>query len=195
MAKSRIPTADELREYLDQEKAYLNDCLANHKTFVITGPKFPGESIWQAACTLPLLEAAEAVGTSNAEIWALCSKISSMTHAPVTKKEYERMRPFAQKPPIVNAVLQYLGTYRPNFEDWSLNLSGRGYYYCLALISQSDYRHEECEKQLWNTVTYHIQNDPKVGTILLRNFKMLEDDYPYLTPMKEALLKAQNSKQ
>lgn len=74
MGKKQVPTASELREYLAKERAYLVDCVKNNKTFVITGPKFPGETIWRSKITLPLLEAAEEVGTSNEEIWELCKK-------------------------------------------------------------------------------------------------------------------------
>ena len=65
MGKKQVPTASELREYLAKERAYLVDCVKNNKTFVITGPKFPGETIWRSKITLPLLDAAEEVGTSN----------------------------------------------------------------------------------------------------------------------------------
>ena len=47
MGKKQVPTASELREYLAKERAYLVDCVKNNKTFVITGPKFPGETIWR----------------------------------------------------------------------------------------------------------------------------------------------------
>lgn len=193
MAKKKIPTVAELRDYLEKEDAYLKDCIANHKTYIITGPKFPGETIWRSKSTLPLLEAAEVVGTPKEEIWKLCSKISSTTHAPVTKKEYERMLPFTTKTSIVDAVLKYLETYIPDYDyiGWSLKFDITGYYYCIALISQSDYRHDECETQLWNSVNYHIENDPDKGMVLLRNMKVLEGNYPYLKPMKEKLLEAQ----
>lgn len=192
MAKKKIPTVAELRDYLEKEDAYLKDCIANHKTYIITGPKFPGETIWRSKSTLPLLEAAEVVGTPKEEIWKLCSKISSTTHAPVTKKEYERMLPFTTKTSIVDAVLKYLETNIPDYDyiGWSLKFNITGYYYCIALISQSDYRHDECETQLWNSVNYHIENDPDKGMVLLRNMKVLEGNYPYLKPMKEKLLEA-----
>lgn len=192
MAKKKIPTVAELRDYLEKEDAYLKDCIANHKTYIITGPKFPGETIWRSKSTLPLLEAAEVVGTPKEEIWKLCSKINSTTHAPVTKKEYERMLPFTTKTSIVDAVLKYLETYIPDYDyiGWSLKFDITGYYYCIALISQSDYRHDECETQLWNSVNYHIENDPDKGMVLLRNMKVLEGNYPYLKPMKEKLLEA-----
>ncbi len=196
MAKKKIPTAAELREYLKKEDAYLKDCIENNKPFVITGPKFPGETIWRTKSTLPLLEAAESVGTSKEEIWELCSKIASATHAPVTKKEYERMIPFAEKPATVDAVLKFLETYIPPYDDknWSLKFDIPAYYYCYALISLSDYRHEDCEKQLWDTINYHIEKDKDKGIVLLRNMKVLERTRPFLAPMKERLEGAQNIK-
>ena len=36
MAKNKIPTAAEVREYLEKEDAYRKDCIENHKTYVIT---------------------------------------------------------------------------------------------------------------------------------------------------------------
>lgn len=195
MSQKKIPTAAELREYHEKKEAYRRDCIENNKTYVITGPKFPGESVWQSKGTLPLLEAAEAVGTPKEEIWELCSKIASTTHAPVTKKEYERMMPFAKKPATVDAVLKFLDICRPPFDDktWSLKFDIRAYYYCLALISLSDYRHEDCEKKLWDTTNDFIENDEDRGTVLLRNMKVLEHSRPFLTPMKEKLEDAKPS--
>ncbi len=195
MAKKKIPTVAELREYLQKEDAYLKDCIENNKTFVITGPKFPGENIWRSKSTLPLLEAAECVGTSREEIWELCSKIASTTHAPVTKKEYERMIPFAEKPATVDAVLKFLETYIPPYDDpnRSLTFDIPAYYYCLALISLSDYRQKDCEKQLWTTIHYHLENDKDRGTVLLRNMKVLERTRPFLSPMKEKLQVCKNA--
>ena len=80
MAKKKVPTVEELREYLRKEEEYLNDCVENNKTYVIEGPKFPGETIWRSKATLPLLEAAEAVGTSREEIWELCSNLKFLSH-------------------------------------------------------------------------------------------------------------------
>lgn len=196
MAKKKIPTVEELRAYIEKEKAYLKDCIENHKTFVITGPKFPGESIWKAESTLPLLEAAQAVGTSTEEIWELCSKIASASHAPVTKKEYERMIPFAEKPATVDAVLKFLEINIPYYDEntKSLKFDIIGYYYCYALISLSDYRLEDCKKQLWDTVNYFIEKDKDGGKILLRNMKVLESSRPFLSPMKEKLEEIQSVK-
>lgn len=193
MAKKKIPTVEELRAYIDKEDAYRKDCIENNKTFVITGPKFQGESIWRAQSTLPLMEAAEAVSASLEEIWELCSKLASATHAPVTKKEYERMIPFAQRPATVDTVLKFLETNIPQVNDklGRLEFDFITYYYCYALISLSDYRQEECEKCLWDTVNYFIEKDKDRGSVLLRNMKLLESSRPFLTPMKEKLEKVQ----
>lgn len=193
MAKKKIPTAAEVREYIEKEEAYLKDCIENNKTFVVTGPKFPGESIWKAESTLPLLEAAEAVGTSKEEMWELCSKIASATHAPVTKKEYERMIPFAEKPATVDAVLKFLETHLPICDEKTKKsmYDITSFYYCYALISLSDYRKEDCEKRLWDAINYLIEKEVDKGKTLLRNMKVLERTRPFLTPMKEKLEEAQ----
>ena len=198
MAKKNIPTAAELRDYLKKEDDYLKDCIKNNETFVITGPRFPGENIWKSKITLPLLIAAEEIGTSNEEIWELCKKIAQTTHAPVTLKEYQRMLPFAQKEGTVDAVLKLLETYMPPFEDkyWTGIFDITGYYYCLALISLSYYRKEDCEKQLWTTIEQFIQHDSELENIpvLLRNMKVLSDQRPALTDMRKKIEKCMSQK-
>ena len=68
----------------------------------------------------------------------------------------------------------------------------KAYYYCYELISLSDYRHEDCEKLLWDTINYFIEKDKDRGSLLLRNMKVLEHTRPFLTPMKEKLEETQN---
>ena len=195
--KTKIPTAAEVRIYREKEAAYLRDCIEQDKTFVITGPKFQGETIWRSVITLPLLEAAESVGTPKEEIWELCRKIAQVTHAPVTRKEYERMLPFAEKASIVDAVLQLLKTYIPPFETqyWLPQFDIKGYYYCLALISLSDYRKADCEAQLWHTVEQFLARDRNLDAapVLLRNMNVLGKSRPFLIPMQEKLETACNN--
>lgn len=192
MARKKIPSIDELRDYQEKQKAYLQDCIKNHKTFVISGPKFQGENIWVAKSTLPLMEAAKEVGASPEEIWQLCSKLSTLTHAPITKKEYERMIPFSKKPHTVDTVLQFLETNIPQYNQKRrcLDFDIVAYFYCYALISLSDYRQEDCQKQLWCAVNDFIEKDQSMAIALLRNMKVLELTRPFLTPMKEKLEKA-----
>lgn len=193
MAKKKIPTVEELRQYRKEKDEYLQHCIENKETFVISGPKFQGENIWIARSTLPLMEAADETGTSKEEMWELCSKIVSAVHAPITRKEYERMKPFSERPATVDAVLKFLEMNVPIYDEESRNLQFDiiAYYYCCALISLSDYRQKDCEKRLWDIVNYFIEKDKDRGSVLLRNMKVLEHSRPFLTPMKEKLGKAQ----
>lgn len=195
MTRKKIPSIDELRDYREKQEAYLQDCIKNHKTFVITGPKFQGENIWVAKSTLPLMEAAKEVGASFEEIWQLCRKLATLTHAPITKKEYERMIPFSKKPHTVDTVLQFLETNIPqyNHKRHCLDFDIVAYFYCYALISLSDYRQEDCQKQLWYAVDDFMERDRNMAMVLLRNMKVLEPICPFLTPMKEKLEKATES--
>ncbi|MCR5460974.1 MAG: hypothetical protein K6F51_13955 [Acetatifactor sp.] len=197
MGKNHIPTASEVRDYLKKEEEWLKDCLDNHKTYVITGPKFPGETIWRSKITLPLLEAAEQVGATNEEIWELCKQISKASHAPVTLKEYQKMCPFAEKEKTVDTVLKLLETFIPPFgEKYWNNFDITGYYYCLALISLSDYRKEDCEARLWKTIEQFAEGDPELEKIptLLRNMKVLGGQRATLKEMQKKIEEIVKSK-
>lgn len=98
-------------------------------------------------------------------------------------KEYLRQR---------DAVIEFLETHTPQLSTFTYD--NIGYYYCIALISQSDYRQADCERLLWKAVKHNIEQFEQkaewssldIGT-LHRNMKVLEGDRPYLTPMKEKL--------
>ena len=189
MGKERI-TASEVRDFLKKEEEYRKDCIANHKTYAATEPEFPGKNIWCTQITLPLLEAAEQAGAANEEIWELCKQIAKVSHAPVTLKEYQRMCPFAEKEKTVDTVLKLLETYIPPFGEQFWNrFDVTGYYYCLALISLSDYRKEDCEAQLWKTIGQFAEGDPEREKIppLLRNMKVLGGQRPALKEMQKKI--------
>ena len=112
-----------------------------------------------------------------------------------TKKEYERMIPFSKKPHTVDTVLQFLETNIPQYNQkrHCLDFDIVAYFYCYALISLSDYRQEDCQKQLWYAVDDFMERDRNMAMVLLRNMKVLEPIRPFLTPMKEKLEKATES--
>ncbi|WP_406033882.1 hypothetical protein, partial [Treponema saccharophilum] len=58
-----------------------------------------------------------------------------------------------------------------------------------ALISQSDYRKEDCEARLWTIVDSFIKNDTENHSlyVLLRNMSVLQKKRPSLAPMREKL--------
>ena len=107
---------------------------------------------------------------------------------------YFEMISFAKRPGTVDAVLKFLETHIPYYDDKreSLEYDIKAYYYCYVLISLSDYRQEDCEKLLWDTISYFIEKDKDRGILLSRNMKVLEHTRPFLTPMKEKLEEAQN---
>ena len=61
------------------------------------------------------------------------------------------------------------------------------------MISLSDYRQEDCQKQLWYAVDDFMERDRNMAMVLLRNMKVLEPIRPFLIPMKEKLEKATES--
>lgn len=186
-SKSKIPTAAEVKKYLDEQMRYMRECIENHRNYVI-GKKTPVENVMWTKITLPLMEAAESVGCEKEEIWELCKQITKCTHAPVTVKEYERMIPFAEKPATVDAVLKLLETYSPPFDvKYRTGFDITGYYYCIALISLADHRQDDCEKRLWDTVDMFIEKDTDSAPVLLRNMNQLGGRRPFLIPMRDKL--------
>lgn len=115
------------------------------------------------------------------KIWALCKKLNSFSHAPVTPKEYQRMAEFAKDTEIVDVVFNSLSanlypfTGNPN-EIGSLS----GYFYCVALLSQADYRRDEIISLLQKIVDYIKANDAQSLFVMERNMDKLKPSYPDL---------------
>ncbi len=190
---SSIPSVDEIRTYLNEFHKEIEDCIQNNKKFVIR-KRAPTENVMLSNITLPLMEAGESIGTSGEEIWKLCKKIAQYTHAPVTLKEYERMIPFAASHDTVDTVLKLLETYEPPFDgsagDWLCKFDITGYYYCIALISFSDYRQEDCFAMLKTVTQKFIDVKTDNLSILLRNMKLLENQRQFLKPLSLQLQNA-----
>ena len=96
-----------------------------------------------------------------------------------------------------DAVLKLLETYIPPFEqDYWFGFDIAGYYYCIALISLSDYRNEDCEKQLRETTRQLIERDTEFKRIpvLMRNMKVLGTERPMLKGLGEAIKKAMEAR-
>lgn len=119
--------------------------------------------------------------SSKEKVWKLCKKLSSFSHAPVTLKEYQRMEPFAKDPEIVDVVINSLSkilypfTGNPN-EIGSLS----GYFYCIALISQSEYKRNVIISLLKDIVNYIKKNDSESLFVMKRNMDVLASGYPDL---------------
>lgn len=115
------------------------------------------------------------------KIWKLCKKFCSFTHAPVTLKEYQRMEQFASDPEIVDVVIKSLSENLYPFTGEQKEIGSiPGYFYCIALISQSQYRRNDIISLLKDIVNYIKKNDSESLFVMKRNMDTLIPVYPDL---------------
>ena len=116
------------------------------------------------------------------KIWALCKKLHSFSHAPVTLKEYQRMAEFAKDTEIVDVVFKSLSAILYPFTGSQSEIGSlTGYFYCVALLSQSDYRRDEIISLLQNIVNFIKVNDADSLFVMERNMEKLKPSYPDLS--------------
>lgn len=119
------------------------------------------------------------------DIWKLCKKLAGFAHAPVSPAEYKRVREYAENSGIVNVVLSGL---RENYYPFSgLIPDVQGYYYCIALVSQSQHRRADCIAYLTELADYFIANLPGEISVLRRNMKVLKKEYKDLEILEQKL--------
>ena len=143
------------------------------------------EKVMSRRITLPLMEICESIGADSEEVWSFCKKLESFIHCPVTPKEYERMIAFTDKKGLIDSILKFLENYEPpsvseKFKPAWLDFDIIGYYYCVALISQTDYRAEDCKNMLEKITKNSIANDSDTLEVLYRNMKKLSKSRPFL---------------
>ena len=115
------------------------------------------------------------------KIWKYCKKIASYSHAPVTLKEYQRMKTFAEDRDIVDVILSGLEENLYPFSDGKNKVEPvQGYYYAIATISQSTYRRDDIISLLQKIADHLKQNMPDVVSVLKRNMDVLKKDHPDL---------------
>ena len=114
-------------------------------------------------------------------LWKYCKKIASFSHAPITLKEYQRMKTFSEDTNIVDVILLGLGENLYPFSDGKSRVEPvQGYYYAIATISQSLYRRDDIISLLQKIADYMKQNMPKDISVLKRNMDVLKKSYPDL---------------
>lgn len=118
-----------------------------------------------------------------------CKKLASFSHAPVSLKEYQRMKPFANDTQLVDNIYNTLSTYPLSTNDI---LSGFqfdiiGHSYCVAILSMAEHRRTENLILLDKIADEAIQKQNSYGNVLLRNMKRLKKDYPDLIKLEEKL--------
>lgn len=119
--------------------------------------------------------------TNKEKVWKYCKKIASFSHAPVTLKEYQRMKSFSEDQDIVDVILLGLEENLYPFSDGKNKVEPvQGYYYSVATISQSTYRRNDIISLLQQIADYLKQNMPDKIFVLKRNIDVLKKDYPDL---------------
>ena len=118
----------------------------------------------------------------NKEIlWKYCKKLASFSHAPITLKEYQRMKAFSEDTNIIDVILLGLEDDLYPFSDGKSRVEPvQGYYYAIATISQSLYRRDDIISLLQKIADYMKQNMPKDISVLKRNMDVLKKIYPDL---------------
>ena len=118
----------------------------------------------------------------NKEIlWKYCKKLASFSHAPITLKEYQRMKTFSEDTNIIDVILLGLKDNLYPFSDGKSRVEPvQGYYYAIATISQSLYRRDDIISLLQQIADHLKQNMPKDISVLKRNMDVLKKNYPDL---------------
>ncbi|MBQ6229890.1 MAG: hypothetical protein IJJ74_02100 [Eubacterium sp.] len=133
--------------------------------------------------TLPLMEhASEEVKES---VWKLVKRLSTYARVPGTVSDFKKMAVFAEDDAIVDVVLDTLKDMKYPFKNTDFIPDIAGYYYCIALVSQSMHRRDETIK-LFNEIVDHaiaIQSDSALP--LARNMDVMSKEYPDLTDIFE----------
>lgn len=137
--------------------------------------------------TLRLLKEAQAEEVAT-RVWQFCKKLTNCSHAPVSGADYKKMQKYVEDTELIDVVLAAMQGYFPTDENSILSgFDIIGYYYCVALLSQSDYRREECLDYLGKLTNYVAEQCNGHISVLLRNMQRLEKEYSDLKPFKKIL--------
>lgn len=117
--------------------------------------------------------------------WKYCKELAKFAHAPVSPAEYKRAEKWLGETALIDVLLKACDGYYPN-PAFKYSFDVIGYFYSIALISQSQYRRKDVLALLDKTVRHYVQaND--LPSPLLRNMTKLEKQFPDLAPFKTAL--------
>ena len=124
--------------------------------------------------------------------WTYCKNLAKYSHCPVSKSDYKKMQKYINESALIDILLNALDGYYPDNENFILSgFDEVGFYYSVALISQSEHRRNDCLSLLDKLTSYAIANLDDKGSLVLRNMKALEKEYPDLSEFKTKLEDAQ----
>lgn len=118
--------------------------------------------------------------------WKYCKQLSKFSHAPVSPAEYKRIEKWVGEHGLIDALLKACDGYYPD-EKNPLEFDTVGFYYSIALLSQSKYRRADCLALLDKITRYYVKTKIDKYNVLLRNMTKLVKDFPDLAPFKTAL--------
>lgn len=118
--------------------------------------------------------------------WKFCKQLSKFSHAPVSPADYKRMEKWTGEHGLIDALLKACDGYYEDEKD-PLGFDVVGFYYSIALLSQSTYRREDCLALLDKLTQYYVKTKVDKYNVLLRNMTRLVKDFPDLAPFKTAL--------
>ena len=123
--------------------------------------------------------------------WTYCKNLAKYSHCPVSKSDYKKVQKYISESELTDVLLNALDGYYPSDENFILSgFDMVGFYYSIALISQSEHRRSDCLSLLDKLTNYAIANlDDR--SVLLRNMKTLEKEFPDLSGFRKKLEEAQ----
>ena len=133
--------------------------------------------------TLPLME--HASDDVKEAVWKLVKRLSTYARTPGTAADYKKMAVFAEDDAIVDAVLDTLKEMKYPFKNTDFIPDTPGYYYAIALISQSMHRRDETLSLFNELIDHAIEIKSDSALPLARNMDVLSKEYPDLTDLFE----------
>lgn len=172
MAKNtKIPTLQEIEEYRNSsggDRIYDLDHVAMSREMTIR------------------ILSVDMSDDTKATAWKFCKALAKYSHAPVSASDYKRMEKWVEETALIDVLLEACDNYFPNPAE-PLRFDITGFFYSIALLSQSQYRRQDCLNLLDRITQYFVNTPGNRYSALLRNMQVLSTSYPDLTQFKTAL--------
>ena len=118
--------------------------------------------------------------------WKFCKALANYAHAPVAASDYKRMEKWTGETALTDVLLVACDNYFPD-RNFRYSFDTIGFSYSVALISQAQYRRQDCIALLDRITQYYVNTKDDWYTVLLRNMKVLSKKYPDLARFKTDL--------
>lgn len=176
MAKNtRIPTLQEMEEYIEHFKEDpIHNSISDLDHVAIH------HEMTRRIFTVDMTD------DTKVTAWKFCKALANYAHAPVTASDYKRMEKWVEETALIDVLLEACDNYFPN-PEFRYSFDIIGFFYSVALISQSQYRRQDCLNLLNKITQYYVDTKDELHTVLLRNMKILPKNHSDLVQFKTAL--------